>query len=107
MATIGIFKRLQNHVPVVGNINYKDPLAFHATFGVIKTVNMVQMLIAEAYMNGIEIPDSALKALYFQTSDSWFGLVWELKTPKKWMRNQSSNLDKVKKNDASHAESKE
>jgi stearoyl-CoA desaturase (delta-9 desaturase) len=38
---------------------------------------------------------------------SWFGLVWDLKTPEKCMRNQSSNLDKVKKNDASHAEAKE
>lgn len=48
MTSSRIFNGLQKHVPVVGKINYKDPLALSATFGAIRTVNMMQMLLAEA-----------------------------------------------------------
>ena len=92
MATFGTFKKLQNHVPVVGNINDKDPLAFHATFGVIKTVNMVQMLLAEAYMNGIEIPDSALKALFNACMPVFFQFFPSLLTAYEWVLEESQNI---------------
>ncbi|NEO72526.1 class I SAM-dependent methyltransferase [Moorena sp. SIO3H5] len=90
--TVGIFKTLENHVPVLGNINYKDPLSFHGTFGVIKTVNMVQMLIAEAYMNGLEIPDSALKGLFNACMPVFFQFFPSLLTAYEWVLNESQNV---------------
>lgn len=92
MTTVGTFNRLQNHVPLVGNINYKDPLAFHTTFGAIKTVNMLQMLIAEAHINVIEIPDSALKALFNQCMPIFFRFFPSLLTAYDWVLTESENI---------------
>ena len=92
MSTVRIFKRLQNHVPVVDNINYKDPLAYHATFNAIKTVNMVQMLLAEAYMNGMEIPDSALKAVFNACMPVFFRFFPSLLTAYEWVLKESQNV---------------
>jgi cyclopropane-fatty-acyl-phospholipid synthase len=39
--------QIENHIPVLGDINFKSPFAYQATFGVVKTVNIVQMAVAE------------------------------------------------------------
>ncbi len=92
MTSSRIFNGLQNHVPVVGKINYKDPLALSATFGAIKTVNMMQMLLAEAYMKGIEIPDSILKGIFDTYMPVLFQYFPSLLTAYKWVLNESDNI---------------
>jgi cyclopropane-fatty-acyl-phospholipid synthase len=92
MTILSAFKQIQNHVPVVGDINYKEPLAFQATFGVIKAVNVVQMLIAESYLDGIEIPDSALKALFDACMPVFFQSLPSLLTAYEWVLKESQNV---------------
>lgn len=92
MTSSRIFNELQNHVPVIGKINYKDPLAFQATFAAIKTVNMMQMLLAEAYMKGFAIPDSALKAIFNTYMPVLFQYFPSLLTAYEWVLKESDNI---------------
>lgn len=54
---------VQKHIPIKGDINSKSPLAYKVTRGAVEVVNTVQMAVAEAYINGLEVPDAALKSL--------------------------------------------
>lgn len=92
MTILNTFKQIENHIPVVGDINYKDPLAFQATFGVIQTVNMVEMSIAESYLNGIEIPDSLLKTLFNACMPVFFQSFPSLLTAYQWVLKESQNI---------------
>lgn len=54
---------IQKHIPIVGDISIKSPFAYQATRGAIALFNTLQMAGAEAYINGLEVPDSELKSL--------------------------------------------
>lgn len=54
---------VQKQIPIKGDINSKSPLAYKVTRGAVEVVNTVQMAVAEAYINGLEVPDAALKSL--------------------------------------------
>lgn len=92
MTSNTVFSDVQKHLPAVGNINFKDPLAFQATLGLVKTVNLVQMAIAEAYMNGIEIPDPALKAVFDTSMPVLFKYFPSLLTAYKWVLEESEQV---------------
>jgi len=53
----------EKHIPVVGDVNIKSPFTYQATRIAIALFNAIQMVGAEAYINGLEVPDSALKWL--------------------------------------------
>jgi cyclopropane-fatty-acyl-phospholipid synthase len=86
------FQEIQNQVPVVGDINFKAPLAYQATWRTIKTVNLVQMLVAEAYINGIELPDSVLKQLFNTSMPIFFRFFPSLLTAYEWVLKESQNI---------------
>jgi cyclopropane-fatty-acyl-phospholipid synthase len=54
------YNRIQRYIPIAGDINTKVPFAYQATRGFIAVANSIQMAFAESYINGLEIPDSAL-----------------------------------------------
>ena len=56
-------KDIQQFIPVVGDISTKNPLAHTITRGIINTANAAQMILAEAYINGLEVPDSIVRSL--------------------------------------------
>ncbi|MEO8890290.1 MAG: class I SAM-dependent methyltransferase [Coleofasciculaceae cyanobacterium] len=58
---------LQKHIPLVGDVNVKSPLAYQVTRGAVEVVNTVQMAAAEAYINGLEVPDTVLRSLFDAT----------------------------------------
>lgn len=58
---------LQKHIPLVGDVNVKSPLAYQVTRGAVEVVNTVQMAAAEAYINGLEVPDTVLRSLFDTT----------------------------------------
>jgi cyclopropane-fatty-acyl-phospholipid synthase len=60
MNSITMLQDIQKHIPIVGDINIKSPLAYQATRGAVEVVNTVQMAVAEAYINGLEVPDPVL-----------------------------------------------
>ena len=92
MTSNSAFLDFQKHLPAVGNINFKDPLAFQTTFGLIKAFNAIQMSIAEGYMNGIEIPDKALKALFDACMPVLFKYFPSLLTAYKWVLEESQQV---------------
>ncbi len=61
MNYISMSDNWQKYVPLLGNINTKSPFAYQLTRGAIGLFNAAQMAFAEAYINGLEIPDSLAK----------------------------------------------
>ena len=54
---------IQYAIPVIGDIHDKSPLAYRVTRAVVEVTNVAQSAFAEAYINGVEIPDSVMRAL--------------------------------------------
>ena len=57
-------QELEKHIPIVGDINIKSPIAYKATRGAVEVVNTVQMAVAEAYINGLKVPAPVLQTLF-------------------------------------------
>jgi cyclopropane-fatty-acyl-phospholipid synthase len=64
MSSSPILQNMENHIPIVGDVHRKSPIAYGATRLAVKTVNAVQMAVAESYINGLEVPDSVLRGLF-------------------------------------------
>lgn len=54
---------IQKHIPFSGDVNSKSLFTSQAPRSVITLFNAVQMAGAEAYINGLEVPDAVLKSL--------------------------------------------
>lgn len=89
MSILTTTKLFQTHVPVVGDINFKDPLAYHATWGVIRLTNLIQMSVAEAYINGIEVSDFSLQKLFSNCMPIFFKFFPSLLTAYEWVLEES------------------
>lgn len=84
MTDVKSLQDMEKHIPVVGDVNIKSPFTYQATRTALALFNAIQMVGAEAYINGLEVPDSALKWLldtslpiiykyfpYFIVADEW------------------------------------
>jgi cyclopropane-fatty-acyl-phospholipid synthase len=87
-----IEKQLQRHLPVVGDINLKSPLAYVATRGTVEVVNAVQMLVAESYINGLEVPDAVLRSLFETCMPVFFKHFPSLLAPYEWVLKETEHL---------------
>jgi cyclopropane-fatty-acyl-phospholipid synthase len=83
---------LQYHIPVVGNIHDKSPLAYRATRGAVEVANVVQSAFASAYINGLEIPDSMLRPFFNVTMPILFKYLPALLTPYEWVLKETDPL---------------
>lgn len=92
MTSISIGQDIQRHIPVVGDINVKSPLAYKATRGVVKAVNTVQMALAESYINGQEVPDSVLRSLFNTFMPVFFKHFPSLLAPYEWVLQETDHL---------------
>lgn len=92
MTSISIGQDIQRHIPVVGDINVKSPLAYKATRGVVKAVNTVQMAVAESYINGLEVPDSVLQSLFNTFMPVFFKHFPSLLAPYEWVLQETDHL---------------
>jgi cyclopropane-fatty-acyl-phospholipid synthase len=87
-----IEKQIQRHLPVVGDINRKSPLAYVATRGTVEVVNAVQMLVAESYINGLEVPDAVLRSLFETCMPVFFKHFPSLLAPYEWVLKETEHL---------------
>ncbi len=87
-----IEKEIQRHIPVVGDINRKSPLAYVATRGTVEVVNAVQMLVAESYINGLEVPDAVLRSLFETCMPVFFKHFPSLLAPYEWVLKETEHL---------------
>jgi cyclopropane-fatty-acyl-phospholipid synthase len=87
-----IQRYIQRYIPVIGDVNVKNPLAYQATRGVVKVVNAVQMAVAESYINGFEVPDAVLRSLFDTCMPIFFKYFPSLLAPYEWVLKETDHL---------------
>jgi cyclopropane-fatty-acyl-phospholipid synthase len=92
MSSISIGQDIQQYLPVVGDISTKSPLAYAATRGIVNTANAAQMALAEAYINGLEVPDSVVRSLLDTFMPICFKSLPSLLVPYEWVLKETDHL---------------
>jgi cyclopropane-fatty-acyl-phospholipid synthase len=92
MTTTSVDQGIQRHIPVIGDINAKSALAYRATRGAVGIVNGLQMALGEAYINGFEIPDAALKGIFHTSLTTLFKNFPALLAPYEWVLHETENV---------------
>ncbi|MEH1890166.1 MAG: class I SAM-dependent methyltransferase [Nostoc sp.] len=92
MTTSTLLQEIEKHIPIVGDINIKSPLAYQATRGAVEVVNTVQMAVAEAYINGLEVTDSVLESLFDTCMPIFFQYFPSLLAPYEWVLKETDHL---------------
>ncbi|MBI4780093.1 MAG: class I SAM-dependent methyltransferase [Oscillatoriophycideae cyanobacterium NC_groundwater_1537_Pr4_S-0.65um_50_18] len=92
MTSTSIELEIQRHFPIIGNINDKSPLAYALTRGATEVVNTMQMLAAEAYINGAEVPDPILRSLFDSCMPLFFQHFPALLAPYEWVLTETDHL---------------
>ena len=90
--TFSIPKDIQKHTPLVGNVNSKSRIAYQASRTAIAGFNAILMAGAEAYINGLKIPDSLLKALLNLSIQISYKYFPALLVPYEWLLQESDRL---------------
>ena len=83
---------IQYHIPVIGNINDKSPLAYRATRGVVGVVNVAHMAFVEAYIHGVELPDSVMRSIFNTCMPIIFKYFPALMAPYEWVLEETDQL---------------
>lgn len=86
------FSGLQKHVPVMGDMSLKSSAAYRATRLVAGAFNAAQMALAEAYVNGLEIPDAMFRSMLNTSMPLLFKHCPGLLAPYDWVLNESEHL---------------
>jgi cyclopropane-fatty-acyl-phospholipid synthase len=92
MTSSNVFSSVQNHLPMVGDMSLKSPIAYKATRLIAGVFNATQMALAEAYINGLEIPDSVFRSLFHATMPTLFKHCPGLLAPYEWVLTESDRL---------------
>jgi cyclopropane-fatty-acyl-phospholipid synthase len=83
---------LEKYIPLVGDMNIKTPPAYTATRGAIQVVNTIQMAVAEAYINGLEVPDPVLESIFNTSMPIFFKYFPALLAPYEWVLKETDHL---------------
>ena len=83
---------IQSYIPVIGDIHAMSPMAYRATRGAVAVTNAVQMAFAEAYINGLELPDSVMRSLFDTFMPIIFRYFPALLTPYEWVLKETDHL---------------
>ena len=92
MTTTPMLQGIEKHIPLTGDVTRKSPIAYQMTRGTVSAVNAVQMAVAESYINGLEVPDSALKALFNTCMPVFFKYFPSLLAPYDWVLKETDHL---------------
>jgi cyclopropane-fatty-acyl-phospholipid synthase len=92
MTSSFIENEIQRHLPLVGDINLKSPAAYLVTRGATEVVNAVQISVAEAYINGLEVPDSVLRSLFDTCMPIFFKHFPSLLAPYEWVLKETEHV---------------
>jgi cyclopropane-fatty-acyl-phospholipid synthase len=83
---------MEKHIPLVGDVHKKTPFAYEATRGAVAVVNTAQMAVAEAYINGLELPDFVLEGLFDTFMPVFFRYFPSLLAPYDWVLKETDHL---------------
>ncbi len=78
--------------PSAADINAKRSVAYRATRGMAHVVNALQMAMAEAHINGLEIPDPALRTVFRKYMPILFKHFPSLLVPYEWVLRETDHL---------------
>jgi cyclopropane-fatty-acyl-phospholipid synthase len=92
MNSLATASNWQRYMPLVGDIHLKNRFAYLATRSAVAVVNTAQMALAEAYINGLEVPDSVLEGLFNACMPILFKYFPALLTPYEWVLQESDRL---------------
>ena len=92
MTFANTFLNIQKYLPITGDINLKTPIAYKATRGAARVINAAQMALAEAYVNGLEIPDSVYRSLINSSVPLLFQHCPGLLAPYEWVLNETDHI---------------
>ncbi|MBD2073876.1 class I SAM-dependent methyltransferase [Phormidium sp. FACHB-592] len=92
MTSVSAFPTIRKHLPITGDINFKTPLAYQATRGAARAVNTAQMALAEAYINGLEVPDSVVRSMIHTSMPLLFQHCPGLLAPYQWVLNETDHI---------------
>ena len=85
MSSSTVLQSIEKHIPIVGDVHTKSPIAYAATRLAVSAVNTVQMAVAESYINGLEVPDSVLRSLFDTCMPVFFKHFPSLLAPYEWV----------------------
>ncbi|UUO13483.1 hypothetical protein [Dolichospermum heterosporum] len=91
MNSLTILQNIEKHLPLVGDVHTKSPIAYKATRLAVGTVNLVQMAIAESYINGLEVPDAVLRSLFDSCMPIFFKYFPSLLAPYEWVLTETDH----------------
>jgi len=92
MTLKNLFLASQIYSPIVRNTPLKSSIGYKATRLMAGAVNASQMVIAEAYINGLEIPDSVFRSMMDTSMSMLFQHAPGLLAPYEWVLNESERL---------------
>ena len=92
MTSLAISQNLSQYIPLVGNLNQKSQWAYRFTRLVTEVFNTVQITLAEAYLNGLEVPDSVLKGLFDTFMPILLRYFPALLVPYEWVLEETDQL---------------
>lgn len=92
MTSISFLQDIEKYLPLVGDVHIKTPLAYQATRGAVSVVNTLQMAAAEAYINGLEVPDFLLEGLFDSFMPVFFRYFPSLLAPYDWVLKETDHL---------------
>ncbi len=92
MSSVSIGPDFQRYIPIIGDISNKSAPAYKITRLAAQTVNMVQMGVGEAYINGLELPDPVLRSLFDTFMPIFFKHFPALLAPYEWVLEETDHL---------------
>jgi cyclopropane-fatty-acyl-phospholipid synthase len=92
MTSTSLLPNFHQHIPVIGDMSLKTPIAYQTTRLIAELFNDTQMALAEAYINGLEIPDSIFRAMLNTSMPILFKSCPGLLAPYEWVLKESEQL---------------
>ena len=87
-----LFPAVNEYVPSGGEIAAKTSIAYQATRLMASAFNATQMALAEAYINGVEIPDPVLRSVFNASMPILFKSAPGLVAPYEWVLEESAQV---------------
>jgi cyclopropane-fatty-acyl-phospholipid synthase len=92
MTSENLFPVTPKYLPTVDKVTIQSPLAYKTTRLMASILNATQMTLAEAYINGLEIPDSVFRSMMQTSMPILFKHAPGLLAPYEWVLTESDRL---------------
>ena len=92
MTSTSVFSTVERYIPIVGDISLKSSAAYRVSRLIARALNAAQMALAEAYINGLEIPDSVFRTMIHGAMPALFRYCPSLLAPYEWVLQESDHL---------------